>query len=539
MTSPVASSSDPRYIEMTRRFDRASDGGRDMEVAMAATVFRDLQAAGYIPEGARLADRPPGDGGDLDGTSYEARLVELITDRDSDGRLDLDLGRLREAGLLTERPDVDTLERDLTDGIRAQLSDEMIGRQDRRSELSYLGVPNPRGRRVQGYSRGMVLEGSQDRAQAGFLAEVPGRAGQGDEEAGRVAREAIAGAQLLERRGDSRHAQTLLVDTGAALAAAGRRDAAAQVYRELQRSPYGEARVNLVQGHIDDTRRADEDYSTGDDIRLVSGGTSNTIDVSDFSSTYGELAGHRLRQIETHDRMEAALGRPVDPTDMDDARAYFDAFADGRSTEEVSEELERYFESFYVHTGHGVEWSAAVPEDERPGRMNELIPHQPRDGAGRALMDCEGYTYMTEHLLEGIRTEDGEQRFDVVYASRPGHVIAGAFDRTSGQAFEVNNDQAEMLQGDLSTPEGRANALAGAISGGYYNVVAFGRTPSAGTATQTEDGTPALGALVYDGSRILGTVTPEMQASYSEWRSQRLGGSISTYIAHVLSQDGG
>ncbi|MCB9649181.1 MAG: hypothetical protein H6730_21630 [Deltaproteobacteria bacterium] len=95
----MAGASAPRYIEMNRRFDTQSDGGRDMEVAMAATVFRDLQDAGHIPAGARLADEPPGSGGSLRGTSYEARLVELITDRDGNGRLDLDMDRLRSAAL--------------------------------------------------------------------------------------------------------------------------------------------------------------------------------------------------------------------------------------------------------------------------------------------------------------------------------------------------------------------------------------------------------------------------------------------------------
>lgn len=520
---------------MGRRFDTQSDGGRDMEVAMAATVFRDLQAAGYIPEGTRLADRPPRDGVGVEGTSYEARLVELITDRDSNGRLDLDVDRLRSAGILEGSPTTDTVERTISGDARDRLSDAFVGRQDRRSGISDYGIqPNRRGRRIQTYSQGMVVQGSQDRAQSAFLADAGTRAARSPDEARTLAREAVAGAQVLNGRGDQAHAQALLADTGAALMGAGRREAAAGVYRELSRSPYAEAPVNLMQREMDAVQRADGDYTPGDDIRLTRRGTSNSVDVSDFRSTYGELAQQRLRQIETHDRMEARLGRTVDPSNMADAQAYFQSYAQGHSTDDVRQEYQRYLESSFVHTGRGVEWTDRVAEDDRPAHMTELLASQPRDDAGRALVDCEGYTYMTEAILGGITDdESGQRRFDVLYASRPGHIVAGVFDRVGGQGFTVNNDDTELLSQQVVSGQARVQALGEEIAGNTYDVIGFGRTPSAASATQTEDGAPALGAAVWDGRSVVGTVTPELQSGFREWSSQTLGGSISQYIGHL------
>ena len=532
MTSPVASGAS-RYIEMGRRFDTQSDGGRDMEVAMAATVFRDLQDAGHIPAGARLADEPPSSGAGVRGTSYEARLVELITDRDSNGRLDLDLDRLRSAGIVSGSPSSEALERTLTEGARPRLSDDFVGRQASRSELSRYGVPDARGRRVQRYSQGMVLRGAQDRAQGSFVAEATERAGRGPEEGRRVASEGIAGAQVLLRQGDQRHAQTLLADTGAALMSAGRRDDARRVFSELNQPPYAGTSVNLMQSQMDATQRADRDYSPGDDIRVESGGTVNSVDVSDFRATYGDLARQRIAQIDAQDRMETTLGRRVDPADMADAQAYFQQYARGHGTDEVRQEYQRYLEAFYVHTGRGVEWSGAVAEDDRPAQMTELLSHQPTDDAGRRLVDCEGYTYMTEAILGGVTDEAGDRRFDVAYASRPGHIIGGVFDRSSGEGFTVNNDDTRMMQGDLSTDRGRATALGQELSGGYYNIVGVGRRPSQ-TTTQQEDGTPRAGALIWTGSQFEGVVSPAFQQSYRTWRDERFGGgSVSEYIAYL------
>ena len=50
------------------------------------------------------------------------------------------MDRLRSAGIVTESPTSDQLEQTLTSGPQAQLSDDFVRGQDRRSELTEYGV---------------------------------------------------------------------------------------------------------------------------------------------------------------------------------------------------------------------------------------------------------------------------------------------------------------------------------------------------------------------------------------------------------------
>ncbi len=204
-----------------------------------------------------------------------------------------------------------------------RLSDEFVSRQDDCSEMSNYGIQvNTRGRRIQRYSGQMTLESNQDRCQQALISAIPTRVAAGTTEARSVAQEAIGGGQLLNTRGDQRHAQTLLRDTGSALMDAGRREVAAEVFTELTRPPYADTSVNLLQRDIDSLRRRTGSFSEGGYIRMQRGGTSSSVATGDFRSTYGEMAQMRLNQIQVHDRMETTSGRSIDPNNMDDARAY-------------------------------------------------------------------------------------------------------------------------------------------------------------------------------------------------------------------------
>ncbi len=547
VVNPVASSSSPRYVEMNRAFGTQRDGGRNMEVAMAATVFRDLQAAGHIPAGARLADAPPAAGAGLRGTSYEARLVELIRDRDTNGRLDLDVEGLRSSGMLTGSPSADQVESAISGAPRTRLSDEFLRTQARNSGLNEYGAVNARGRSVQSYSSGMVLTTAQDRSSQAFVDDVGRRAGQSPEESRRVANEAILGAQALNGRGDQRHAQELLAGTGDRLQAAGRLDDAARVYRELQGAPYASTPVNLVQDRIDSVRRSTPDFNaqTGV-IAATNGGTTTEIVPRNYQSTYGDLASRRLGQIDQTREMQRVTGRAdFDPRNMDHARDYFQHYAQGRGTDEVRGEYQRYLQNFYNHAGQGVTWDPAIRPDDRPGRMTDMLRDQPRDGAGRTIVDCEGYTYMNQSILGGIRRDDGSPRFDIVQAGRAAHVTSGALDRATGQGFTINNDQTAPLTGRLVQNDRWdmgvvAQGVARDIGGQYYDVIGFGRTPSTAIPTEeqrapNEHGAPRVGTFVYDGQRIVGQVDQRMHDDFL--RSQETLGppSISEYLGQVDS----
>jgi hypothetical protein len=558
MVDPVVSSSAPRYVEMGRDFRRESDGGRNLEVAMAATMFRDLQRAGLIDSSAHLADEPPngasGAASGLRGTSYEARLVELIRDRDGNGRLDVDMDRLRDSGLLSRSATTDQLERAISGTPRERLSDTFINGQARDSGLNDYGVaPNSRGRQVQSYSQGMVLSGTQDRATQTFGQEAPDRARRSPEEARRLANEAITGAQVLTGRGDQRNAQELLVRTGDSLQQAGRHDDARRVYQELQRPPYRDTQVNLVQDRLDAERARVQNFQEGRHVIPVDSPHSHaTVDPTSYRSTYGQLADRRLAQIDQTQRMQQLTGRTeLDPRNMDHVRDYFQRYSEGRTTDQVRGEYQSYLQNFYAHSGDGVEWTSSIPQNERPARMTEILRDQPRDASGRAIIDCEGYTYMTDSILGGVRNPDGNRRFDLVYAERPGHVTTGVFDRNSGQGFGQNNGDTTMFEGRFTTPIGRqrrgvepsigagtaqwdsqavAQATARSIATDHYNVIGLGRTPEAARASD-DTGLPRVGAYIYDGDRIIGTVTPQFRDGYAEWRNRRLGGgSVSEYL---------
>lgn len=545
VVNPVASASSPRYVEMNRAFGAQSDGGRNMEVAMAATVFRDLQSAGHIPAGARLADTPPASGAGLRGTSYEARLVELIRDRDGNGRLDLDVEGLRSSGLLTGWPTAAQVEGAISGAPRARLSDDFIRNQARNSGLNDYGAVNARGRSVQSYSSGMVLTTAQDRSSQAFVDDVGRRAAQSPEESRRVASEALAGAQALNGRGDQRHAQELLAGTGDQLQAAGRLDDAARVYRELRNAPYASTPVNLVQGRIDSVRRASPDFNPQSGvISVTNGGTTTEIVPRNYQSTYGELAERRLGQIDQTREMQRVTGRAdLDPRNMDHARDYFQHYAQGRGTEEVRGEYQRYLQNFYNHAGQGVTWDPAIRPNDRPGRMTDMLRDQPRDGAGRTIVDCEGYTYMNQAILGGVRRDDGSPRFDIVQAGRASHVTSGVLDRGTGQGFAVNNDQATMLTGNLVRNdrwdmEVAGQGIARNIGGNYYDVIGIGRTPEEASPTEpqrnpAENGAPRVGTFVYNGERIIGRVDQRMHDDFL--RSQETLGppSISEYLGQL------
>ncbi|MBK8011621.1 MAG: hypothetical protein IPK13_09730 [Deltaproteobacteria bacterium] len=519
MTNPVASTTAPQYLEMERAFARESDGGRDLEVAMAATTFRSLQDAGYIPTGTRLADRPPRSAsGGLSGTTYEARLVELIRDRDGNGRLDIDIDSLRSSGMLTGSPTTQDLTTALH-GRQSRLTDRFVLGQDSRSELTDHLRISSRGRTVQRYSQGITLSSTQDRSTEAFVGEIPARVreGHGDE----AARDAISGAQVLSARGQQHDAQTLLRQAGDGLMEAGDRSAARRVFAELGRPPYRDTQVSLVQSSIDEVRGATGFAPTGRQRIQITreDGTQTHIAPTSFQSTYGELAELRTRQMDFEDRMESTLGRPADPHNLTDARAYFQEYARGHSVDQVRQTYGQYLDTFYAHPGSGVDWEPSRHEDDRAAHLQGMLDQQPTDDAGRRITDCEGFAYLTENILGDVRREDGSHRFDVRYASRPGHIIAGAFDRESGEGFTVNNASTEMVEGPAADERSRTRAMAGEISGGYYNVVGYGSSPSEATAVD-EDGLPRFGSIVWDGHQGRQLVDFPFQESFRQWRER-------------------
>ena len=146
---------------------------------------------------------------------------------------------------------------------------------------------------------------------------------------------------------------------------------------------------------------------------------------------------------------------------MKDAGAYFQAFSRGHEAKAVASGFQSYLQAFYKHAGAGVEWNAAIPQDARAGRLDELVGNQLQDESHRRVIDCEGFAYLSDRLLGGIKNADGSGRFEVEYASRPGHVIAGVTEPTTKQIFVVNNDEVSEPEATRDPHQRIAKALCG------------------------------------------------------------------------------
>ena len=491
-----------RVVENNRDYRTLPDRGVGLERAMAVTAFRDLQRAGLISSSARLSDAPPASaasGTGLAGTSYEARMVSLIRDADGNGRLELDVERLRSSGMLTGSPTADQVERAIAGAPRATVSDTFLRSQTetsrgiawdtRGSDLTSGRVVNARGREVQRHSTGLVMQTDAER-----------RAREDPAVARRTADSAIAGAQLLESRSpaDPAGARTLLTNTGDTLLRAGRLDDAERVYRELQRAPHAGAPVNLMQGEIDRARAASSCFDpTRHVLQFDNNGTHTEVTPRNYASTYGDVATRRLDQISQTRSMQAVVGPDADPHDLSQVRRYMTDYARTHSTEQVSGEYQRYLQNFYAHSGNnGVTWRSDVPLADRGARAQELTSGQPADASGRRIIDCEGYAAITDHVFRDMPGADGRPRFAVMHAGRDDHVIAGVADR-DGRFFTVNNDQARM------TPPGTrpSAALGDMIANGHTEVIHMGPTPADAVAVREGSGEPVPGGLVWSAAR--------------------------------------
>lgn len=168
-----------------------------------------------------------------------------------------------------------------------------------------------------------------------------------------------------------------------------------------------------------------------------------------FKTTMGELGNKKIAQADQLAEMERVCGKKIDPHNVDQVREYFQKYSDAHPGKEgvgkVRDEYARYCNNFMVHPGGGTQYSKDIPMDQRPARMNEILANQPTDAAGRKMIDCKGYGMLTQSILGGIK-DGAKPRFDVVHAGNEKHVVAGVFDRKTGEAFVMNNDRADPVE---------------------------------------------------------------------------------------------
>ncbi len=297
---------------------------------------------------------------------------------------------------------------------------------------------------------------------------------------------------------------------------AGRSEEAGVLYRELLKAPWASRDRHLLGELVNDRKESHADFNevSKDIVDHPPLGNKTTIDSLGFRGNVGSLAEKRLQQIDQVGRMELMLGRSVELHDVHAARDYFRLFSGRADTGEVAREFQTYLRAAFAHSGQGVEWTPSVPPDARAGKLSALLSDQPEDAAGRRLVDCEGFAYLTEAILGGVEQPNGAPRFDVFYAAKQGHVIATVSDLVEGEAFAVNNDR--VTEPRAATFEELPSVAAASLCGAQPDIFRFSRRPSQAEPAVdfTPHAAPVLGALIWNGERVTGTVDASLRQSY-------------------------
>ncbi|MFZ5440751.1 MAG: hypothetical protein ACOZQL_12140 [Myxococcota bacterium] len=326
-------------------------------------------------------------------------------------------------------------------------------------------------------------------------------------------------------------AAALLEGKATALQRAGHFEEASMLFAELGRPPLAQVPRRLMREAADTVRF---DPRTQYLPLTTPQGNRTFVDTERFEARMETVADVRLRQVEVASRMRAALSTPVDLHDPATAREYFDRFARTHSTKEVAAEFSEYLRAAWAHPGGsaGVEWTDSIPMDQRAARLEALFEGQPVDGAGRKIVDCEGFAYLTERILGGLESRNGP--LSVSYASTQAHVVAVV--TTSDELFVVNNStvSSPVRPSPLEALEIVGRAVCGARAD-IFRIDAKQSASEPGEA-RTTVATPKLDSVLWSGDAVVGLVDAEVQQAFNEFRQK---GAVNAPIRSVREVPGG
>ena len=155
--------------------------------------------------------------------------------------------------------------------------------------------------------------------------------------------------------------------------------------------------------------------------------------------TLGGIGDTRLAQADQIDRMTKTLGRPVDPQNLNDVKAYFQQVKKDQGMAGAAKEFGLYTENFAKHpAGPRTDWKDARSDLTDPQKLTEILKGQPRDAAGRTVLDCEGHTW----LAAAVFGKDN----DVVFMNDKSHIAVSVFDKKTGEGFFVNTMATPRVQ---------------------------------------------------------------------------------------------
>jgi hypothetical protein len=158
-----------------------------------------------------------------------------------------------------------------------------------------------------------------------------------------------------------------------------------------------------------------------------------------------EVFQHEAGRAGFEARMKETLGPGFDPQNLEDVKTYMDVMSKKYGVEGVRTEMNNYLTNFYTH-GHsvnynptGTNWATFEP------RIDDIQNKTLQDGAGRKVIDCDGFAAVAKHLTSGI--DGGRYDFQWGYTSGKdgAHVLGGVVDTRTGMGFVIDNNETDAI----------------------------------------------------------------------------------------------
>lgn len=184
------------------------------------------------------------------------------------------------------------------------------------------------------------------------------------------------------------------------------------------------------------------DPDTGNKIDAYKTGTNTTKISGDALANISDAEADKSRkaQKDMTVKMSGIIGTDVsNPPSVKAARAYFQGLADrGASPDQIRKEYGQYLKTFYRHPG-GVDWKPPLD----PKNLDANFNQQPVAKDGKRLIDCEGYSALTENVLGGLK-KNGQPMFDILHGASNQHVTTAVFPHGGDirKGFIVDNENA-------------------------------------------------------------------------------------------------
>ena len=183
-----------------------------------------------------------------------------------------------------------------------------------------------------------------------------------------------------------------------------------------------------------------KEYKTGTNTTFIKDG-SKLENISDADAQKAREA-----QKNYCAKMSGIIGTDIpNPPSVNASKNYFQQLANrGATPEQIKSEYQEYMKTFYQHPG-GVSWDPKLD----PKNLDKNFSQQPLGKDGKRLIDCEGYSAMTENILGGIK-KDGKPMFDIMHGAGGGHVITGVYPHGGDprKGFIVSNDTVNDVKWD-------------------------------------------------------------------------------------------